>query len=371
MDLNINYLWQLVNRQITSKSFTPEELALAGNHLSDLTTVPSNKRKGKGGEASADHTENDLSETALGPTLFVAKVVREYTSFIEREIVNGPIGRKLLQFHEAANDIHARGLGPSKNKVLVAGALPPMVHDRNLYRILGKYVEQHVEQGEEKKDVLVRRPSKRERTPPPVRGDPTISPTRSMAAALTPASAPYSNSSRSTESSDQIGELSNSVNTILTIPDSASDKEDQDSEDEDEDEDEQEQISKSTFSTLLSLRPSPCTLQIRSQMIQGFNTQLSQFCSQHPKILKFITINESMATSHPGDENLLDYYCSQVPGDGANVHPTWERTYPLWLEVLREQGVDVDSFPDVDLEGTEAAWTAEKGLRLESSKYKT
>jgi len=78
-----------------------------------------------------------------------------------------------------------------------------------------------------------------------------------------------------------------------------------------------------------------------------------------------------MQSAHPGDSQVLDYYCSQVEGDGANVHPTWERTYPLWLEVLKEVGVDVDSFPEVDLEGTEAAWTAEKGARLEGSRYKT
>jgi hypothetical protein len=360
-------LWQLVNRQITRQSFTPEEIASAGDQLSDFTIIPSNKPSA-GGEASANHTENDLSETALGPTLFVEKVVREYTSFIEREIVNGPIGRKLTQFHDAANDVHARGMGPSRNKVLVAGALPPMVHDRYLYRILGKYVEQHVEQGEEKKDVLVRRGSRRDRTPSPVRGDST-SPTRSMGTASTLAS--QSSSGRSTESSDQIGELANSVNTILTIPDPDSGSILEDQPQEGEDRDEQEEISKSTFSTLLSLRPSPCTLSIRSQMIKSFNTQLSTFCSKYPNILTFISINDPMSTSHPGDEKLLDYYCSQVVGDGANVHPTWERTYPLWLDVLRKEGVDVDSFPDVDLEGTEAAWTAEKGLRLESSRYKT
>jgi hypothetical protein len=308
--------------------------------------------------ASADHTENDNTPTALGPTLFVTKVIREYTEFIEREIVNGPIGVKLRAFDEAANDIHARNMSPSKNRVLVAGALPPMVKDENLYRILGKYVDQHVEvTSPAKVDLKLGSIGKR-------RGSRSVSvPERGD---LSPPST--TDSTFIGSSTSEVGDLADSISTNLTIPDTISES---DPSAEHEKENEIEAESKATFQTLLTLVPSPCTLEIRSQMIQSFNTQLSAFCELHPSILKYIAINDQMSSSHPGDGEILDYYSSQVEGDGANVHPTWERTYPLWLDQLRLVGVDVDSFPEVDLEGSEAAWTAEKGARLEGSRYKT
>jgi hypothetical protein len=308
--------------------------------------------------ASADHTENDNTPTALGPTLFVSKVIREYTEFIEREIVNGPIGAKLRAFDEAANDIHARNMSPSKNRVLVAGALPPMVKDENLYRILGKYVDQHVEvTSPAKVDLKLESIGKR-------RGSRSVSvPERRD---VRP---PSSTDSTITGcSTSGVDDLADSISTNLTIPDTISES---GTSAEQEKEKEIEAESKSTFETLLSLDPSPCTLKIRSQMIQSFNTQLSSFCELHPSILRYIAINDQMSSSHPGDSEILDYYSSQVEGDGANVHPTWERTYPLWLDELKRVGVDVDSFPEVDLEGSEAAWTAEKGARLEGSRYKT
>lgn len=313
------------------------------------------KKQRKEDLASADHTENDNTPTALGPTLFVTKVIREYTQFIEREIVNGPIGAKLRGFDDAANDIHARNMSPSKNRVLVAGALPPMVKDENLYRILGKYVDQHVEatsMSPVKVDSKLESIGKR-------RGSRSV-PDRMGG----PASAMDSTSTFTGSVSSEVNDLADSITTNLTIPESGTSAEQ-------EKEKAIELESKSTFETLLSLDPSPCTLPIRSQMIQSFNAQLFSFCELHPHILKYISINDQMSSSHPGDGEILDYYSSQVEGDGANVHPTWERTYPLWLDQLREVGVDVDSFPEVDLEGTEAAWTAEKGARLEGSRYKT
>jgi hypothetical protein len=316
------------------------------------------KKQRKADMASADHTENDNTPTALGPTLFVTKVIREYTDFIEREIVNGPVGAKLRAFDEAANDIHARNMQPSKNRVLVAGALPPMVRDENLYRILGKYVDQHVEvTSPAKVDLKLESIGRR-------RGSRSVSvPERGDVGPPSTTDSTFTGSSIS-----DVGELADSISTNLTIPDTISESV---TSAEQEKEKEIEAESKSTFETLLTLDPSPCTLKIRSQMIQSFNTQLSAFCELHPSILKYIAINDQMSSSHPGDAEILDYYSSQVEGDGANVHPTWERTYPLWLDQLRLVGVDVDSFPEVDLEGSEAAWTAEKGARLEGSRYKT
>jgi hypothetical protein len=260
---------------------------------------------------------------------------------------------------EAANDIHARNMSPSKNRVLVAGALPPMVRDENLYRILGKYVDQHVEvTSPAKVDLKLESIGRR-------RGSRSV-PDRANLVDVNPPSA--TDLTFTGSSTSEVNDLADSISTNLTIPDTISESDPSAGE---EKEKEIEAESKSTFETLLSLDPTPCTLKIRSQMIQSFNTQLSAFCESHPQILKYISINDNMSSSHPGDSEILDYYSSQVEGDGANVHPTWERTYPLWLDQLRLVGVDVDSFPEVDLEGSEAAWTAEKGARLEGSRYKT
>jgi len=249
-------------------------------------------------------------------------------------------------------------MSPSKNRVLVAGALPPMVRDENLYRILGKYVDQHVEAtslSPVKVDLKLESIGKR-------RGSRSV-PDRGDVGLLS-----ATDSSITGTSTSEVDHLAESIHTNLTIPDTISEC---GTSAEQEKEKQLELESKSTFQTLLTLDPSPCTLKIRCQMITSFNTQLSAFCELHPKILKYIAINDNMFSSHPGDGEILDYYSSQVEGDGANVHPTWERTYPLWLDQLRLVGVDVDSFPEVDLEGSEAAWTAEKGARLEGSRYKT
>ena len=261
-------------------------------------------------------------------------------------------------FDEAANDIHARNMSPSKNRVLVAGALPPMVKDENLYRILGKYVDQHVEAtslSPDKVDLKLESIGRRRGSRSvPERGD------------VCPPS--ITDSTFTGSSTSEVDHLADSINTNLIIPDTISES---GTSAEQEKEKQLELESKSTFQTLLTLDPSPCTLKTRSQMIQSFNTQLSAFCELHPQILKYISINDNMSSSHPGNSEILEYYSSQVEGDGANVHPTWERTYPLWLDELKRVGVDVDSFPEVDLEGSEAAWTAEKGARLEGSRYKT
>lgn len=332
---------------------------------------------------SADHTDNDHTTLALGPSLFVSKVIREYTSFIEREIVNGPIGAKLRNLEDAANDIHARGIEPSRNRVLLAGALPPMVKDQVLYRILGKYVDQHVEARAAELEASKGRQGRRSNSssPPKVkpevlehaRGSRTPSPITPTAADAQGGPAPATDITTGTE----LNTLTESIATRLTI---VNDDDEPERETMTESERAAELESKSTFQHLLSLRPPVCSLTTRTRMIKDFNAQLRQFCEKYPTILAYVGINEAMESAHPdhtGTEaesegtEVLEYYCSQVEGDGANVHPTWERTYPLWLEVLREQGVDVDSFPDVDLEGTEAAWTAEKGARLERSRFKT
>lgn len=88
----------------------------------------------------ANATETSLSGHALGPMLFVEAVAKAYTSYLEREIVNGPIGNKLRKQAAKAQEGHADPRA-AKGKVLVAAALPPLVQDSVLARIPEKYVE--------------------------------------------------------------------------------------------------------------------------------------------------------------------------------------------------------------------------------------
>jgi hypothetical protein len=264
-----------------------------------------------------------------------------------------------------------------------------MVKDRVLYRILGKYVDQHVEARAAEMEAKGRQ-GRRSVSVSPARakhevlehagdsGSKTPSPVTPSEAELEDGPHPSSSQqlTEATAGTDtNPNNLAESIAIRLTVNDDADDEPEREAMSDSERKAELE--SKSTFQHLLTLQPPVCSLTIRTRMIREFNSQLRQFCEKYPTILSYVGINEAMESAHPdppsSDEGseVLRYYCSQVEGDGANVHPTWERTYPLWLEVLRGHGVDVNSFPDVDLEGTEAAWTAEKGARLEKSRFKT
>jgi len=129
-------------------------------------------------------------------------------------------------------------------------------------------------------------------------------------------------------------------------------------------------------------------------MIDDFNSQLREFCARYPDVLEYIEINDTMRQAHPDPLVDIDvdvsttstssdttrgleiimYYSSGADGDGANVHPTWERTYLLWIDKLRRLGVDVDTFPKVSLDELEAAladYTTKKGDRLQTSSFRT
>lgn len=376
VDLNINYLWQLRNRPLLPASFTPAELEGLHTPFEAFTNyVPPETDDD---DVRAKHTDNDSRGHALGPKQFVAKVVREYTAFIEREIVLGPIGRMLQTLAEETRSVHWRGGGPSRSRVLVAGALPPMVLDPHLYRLQAKYVDQHADT-----------PS---RSPAPRAGADELSLSslrlddHDHAHAPAVGKQPHSASTRSSTSSRDCDRtvsprleegLIDSTHSSLTSPSHSALS----------DEEKLEQLAKQTFESMLAQRPSICTLPTRVEMIDEFNDSLRAFCESHPDVLAYVSINEAMRAAHPDPDTgtgtgtdseddvkgtaVLKYYCSQAPGDGANVHPTWERTYPLWLDTLREAGVDVDSFPNVDLDKTEAQWTASKEERLLRSKYRT
>lgn len=395
MDIAINYLWQLRNRPLQRASFTPDELSTLKGEFEAFTNYVPSDRDGYN-DIRAKHTDNDAKGHALGPSLFVAKVAREYTAFIEREIVNGPIGQRLRDLAAETQSPHFRGdrQQGSRSRVLIAGALPPMVLDQHLYRLQAKYVDQHADA-----------PSSSAPGPPGRTGlslaaislqdNPPAPPPRSPGGASVSVSASTRSSPGRSTALFDVAESAEVASSVTSHDDEEAEGEDAESEQ-----------AKQTFESMLRQQPPICDLPTRVDMVDDFNAQLRAFCEQYPDVLAYVSINDAMRQAHPDldededaspsrtasavseaqpaasegkdkrkkkikGEAVLAYYCSQAPGDGANVHPTWERTYPLWLETLREVGVDVDSFPQMDLSKTEAQWTASKEERLQRSKYRT
>ena len=73
-------------------------------------------------------TETPSAGPALGPVAFVETISKAYQAFLQREVVDGPIGERV------------RSGRRGKAKVIVAGGLPPFVADEMLERIVDKYV---------------------------------------------------------------------------------------------------------------------------------------------------------------------------------------------------------------------------------------
>ncbi|WVF67633.1 hypothetical protein IAT40_002391 [Kwoniella sp. CBS 6097] len=165
VDLQINYLWQLANKPISSlsakssakESTTSDTSALAADEDDDETpSEPAQDKEGRSRRPSnvlATATENSAKGPALGPEAFVENVIKAYTTWLEREIINGPVGKRLsenAQQHrssEADSSTAVSSPGPARrklpppSKVLIAAALPPLVEDELLPRIPEKYVE--------------------------------------------------------------------------------------------------------------------------------------------------------------------------------------------------------------------------------------
>ena len=398
--MNINYLFQLRTYGLVEESFTDEEkLQLNGADFKAFTNLipPSEEDANR-----ATHTHTDNKGPALGPKKFVQKVVHHYTQFIERELVNGPVGQKLKDLAEQAKSPHHRGGPPSTSRILVAGALPPMVKDQHLWRIQAKYVDQHADGPDAGSAGKTWGPSKSPTRVPIKLAPPLARPEELALDRLSVQDSPQSSASTRTSGSKTGFEenlsdsLHSSVSSNLITEASAMEKQER----------EKEILSQKTFESMLQQVPSICDLPTRVGMIDDFNTQLRAFCELHPDVLRYIEINDTMRQAHPdrlidvvhdtkcpssfnnssspsGEANaestikgipVIEYYASQAEGDGANVHPTWERTYTLWLDKFREMGVDVDSFPPVDQEELERGlreYTEQKGDRLLTSKYRT
>ena len=391
VDLNINYLFQLRTRPLEPGSFTKEELSqLDGPFKAFTNYIPPAPED----ETRAVHSSNETAGCALGPKKFVQKIIKAYTEFIEREIVNGPVGQLLKDLAAEAKSPHHRNGGPSRSRVLIAGALPPMVKDQHIFRIQAKYIEQHADGTS--KSPPGPRPTKLTSisSRPENLSLSTLSIQDKQDSPKSSTSSPTSTSASASKSMFE-NDLSNSIHSSQS-----SSPEDQ--------ADNQAKLAEQTFKEMLNQSPDICSLPTRVDMIDDFNTQLREFCERYPDVLQYIEINDSMRQAHPdhlvdttttsptspstssplssssGSEAdgemmikgmpIIKYYASSADGDGANVHPTWERTYPLWLAKLREVGVDVDTFPQMDREELErklAEYVEQKGGRLLTSKFRT
>lgn len=442
--MQINYLWQLQHKRISSLSFRAPSGSIAENAgPSDLRassdtagteievmegtegTEPDVMPEPETGAAVlASATETTLRGPALGPELFVSIVLRAYTNFLEREIINGPVGQRLRESAETrrqaleASTVGAGGSGtsvkpgggprkrlPPPGKVLVAGALPPLVEDEVLSRIPEKYVERLEEEHEKAHRAMGHTastatsaadtasvPAGSGSRTPWAKGDnsadgigrgetaettsievglATVSLTdrpvtpRSLSSSSSKESSLFDNNlnnstlSSGTEPSASAlvppapgsGSISNSSTKPSYVPNTAS-------------------TSKTPVSALLEHDPPLCTLLVRVRMTNLFNAGLSLFCAKHPDVLSFVDITPRMRAQDDssgwegqafGEVDRSTWAC---PVDPTNVHPLWEPTLPLWLEALREVGVPTDGFGiSKDAEETFRAYEKDKRRR--------
>ncbi|ORY32129.1 hypothetical protein BCR39DRAFT_493062 [Naematelia encephala] len=348
VDLQINYLYQLQHKPITELSFlgsTDSEGAIEEEE--DDTAGPSPNTRRPSASVLASATETSLSGPALGPDLFVDVVLKAYTAWLEREIVNGPVGQRLGEAAEERRAIEQgkaiRGRRKPPGKVLVAAALPPLVEDETLYRIPEKYVER-LEEDHAKAQKAMSDPAPGSRAPWAPGGS-SIGPSDPLedgvsTLALTDAQVPPSPTSSASASSKVSSlfdppSLHSSLDSSLAIPSSPADD-----------------LKKTSIQDLLAHDPPLCTLPVRVRMTERFNEGLAAFCARYPDVLALVDISPSVLSSPPHDTiagaaNRDAWAC---PVDPTNIHPLWEPTLPLWLEELEKQGV-----PTAEYEVTEDA----------------
>ncbi|WVO14429.1 hypothetical protein L204_102062 [Cryptococcus depauperatus] len=359
VDLQINYIWQLANKPITTSTFKPTKVKT----IEDISEYwPDSFDNSMSVLESA--TETSPTGPALGPELFVEAVVRAYTAWLEREIVQGPIGKRLMSL-ERKHTKGPRGRSARLPKVFIASALPPLIEDEMLPRIPEKYVER-LEEEIEKQHKLVERENddsqwrSRNRVDNLVDGLSTLevndvfhaqpkagwdsstssSPTLSRETS-TDAQTPTSLITPITEMSDV--PLSDSFTTELSAG-----------------------RAKNSITSLLSHSPPLCTLPIRIQMTNYYNSLISSFCDKFPYIFSFIDITPAMkaGSEAPSVHGEVDRAIWACPVDRTNVHPIWEPTLPLWLTALKKEGLDTDSFKmSEDAEETFKAYEADKRHR--------
>lgn len=325
----------------------------------------------------ASATETSLTGPALGPELFVERIIKGYTAWLEREIVNGPIGQRIRERAQDTTSIRRKTPG----KVLIAAALPPLVDDATLPRIPEKYVDrleedhaktQRALEREDRADRIERRNSIEEEgfhSKTPWARSRSGSPNSSISAMedIQPSS-PKSTAS-SSWSSESASQLASSTYTSITTPPSSSPS--------------SKRVStpspasvkdeKKTIESLLSHDPPLCTLGARIEMTNRYNSLLKAFCEEHSDILGFVDITpsilagnspDSAETTLSGSADRTSWAC---PVDPTNIHPLWEPTLPLWKDEMAKHGVPTQSYCITeDAEETFKAYEADKRKRTAS-----
>ncbi|BEJ15949.1 hypothetical protein CspHIS471_0505540 [Cutaneotrichosporon sp. HIS471] len=323
VDLQINYLWQLQHKPIVPATW--DEHAEYTEEESAISTPAEN--------VLANATENVGHGPALGPERFVDNVTRAYEAWLEREVVNGPIGRRAAEVVAQTNGDNRgiRRLAPTK--VLVGAALPPLVLDETLPRIPEKYVERLEEDHVKAQRALERgaggTSERISRTPwAKVGSSPTLGVEEDLAKV--------------------------SLNGGASPADSAP---------------------KVSVADLIAHDPALCTKPVRIAMTNRFNASLRDFCAKHPTMLEFVDIADDMlaadaaereSTGDPAPEIAgdVDRAAWACPVDLSNIHPLWEPTLPLWLKKLQPIGVPTDSFTyAADAEETMRAYEEDKKRR--------
>ncbi|KAK6910925.1 hypothetical protein I204_03037 [Kwoniella mangroviensis CBS 8886] len=423
VDLQINYLWQLANKPISHLSFTSTANSLRSkshSHQNDIVdsdedeidegSTHNDSRSRRPSNVLATATETSAKGPALGPELFVESVVKAYTSWLEREIVNGPVGKRIKERLSEQNQESSSGQSGIRrrtpvSKVLIAATLPPLVEDELLPRIPEKYVERLEEDHSKAQRAMERRNNnsseekEREkengsRTPwaknqnhstrlslsPTPRtgklpdedlevGVSTLSLSDNTSDGLNPNS-PKSTSSSSSLTSSHVSTLfesqrtANSMDTMyssvhslspLPLPTS-------------QNKPDAEVNTKTPVLELLAHDPPLCTLPVRVGMTNRFNTLIKQFCDDHSDILSFVDISPAMTegSEQPSIHGEVDRNVWACPVDPTNVHPLWEPTLPLWKDELKKVGLPVDSWRiSEDAQETFKAYEIDKRRRTE------
>jgi hypothetical protein len=371
VDLQINYLWQLQNKPLSHLSFAQSPNSTSTSNP-DSETEDEDPSGGLQRTVLARATETSLTGPALGPELFVQAVIKAYTSFLEREIINGPIGQRLVETAAKRRAIQSGktiGKIPPPGKVLIAAALPPLVEDRILPRIPEKYVER-LEDDHEKAQKLhdstgkkwgafqMRRKSSSGSTGSAGSIDAVEAGVSTMGMTDRPTT-PISGRSGSSRETD--------VSTVATsaVPSSSSSST--------SDPSSSQKTKKTSIESLLTHDPPLCTLPVRINMTDNYNSLLSTFCASYPDVFTFIDISplmkdiDSKAGWTDGTPGSVDRGTWACPVDPTNVHPLWEPTLPLWLEALGAEGLPVEQYKvEEEEEETFRAYEEDKRRRTQA-----
>lgn len=275
-------------------------------------------------EILANATES-MGGIALGPERFVDNVTKAYCAWLEREIVNGPIGRRAAEVAKSKSD-PANALAPTK--LLIAAALPPLVEDETLPRIPEKYVERLVEDHHKAAKLVETRQERASRTPW---------------------------SKKPENGTSDVSKIEVGMSTLKTTdasPPPAT------------------PTQMADMDALFAHDPPLVTKPVRVRMTDRYNAIMKAFCEKHPQVLGFVDIGDVMLAmdakegAKPAFEREVSRATWACPVDPSNIHPLWEPTIPLWLEKLKAFGIPTDQFAfSTDAEDTFKAYEEDKKLR--------